>query len=135
MCTNLSLYLCNSFIQQPITGILCKYKCIDIFVVSHFFVKQYHRLINTNTLLKYVHCLWVEHHSHGHVSLQQQHKIWIPSDPSNASQKRSEYQLLLSLYHIIAFIHLICMYCALSDFFITLSKSKTHQLCSQGILE
>ena len=87
MCTNLSLYLCHSFVQQPITGILSKYKCIHIFVVSRFFVKQYHRLINTNTLLKYLHCLQVERHSHGHVSSQQQHKLWIPIKPIKCFMK------------------------------------------------
>ena len=87
MCTNLLLYLFNSFVQQPISGIVSKYKCIHIFVFSHFFLKQYHQLINTNTLLKYVHCLQVEHHGQGHVSSQQQHKIWIPIKPIKSFMK------------------------------------------------
>ena len=73
MCNNISLYLCNSFIQQQ--NILCKYKCIHIFFLSRFFVKPYHQLIKADNLLKYVHCLQVERH--GHVS-SQQHKIVIP---------------------------------------------------------
>ena len=74
MCTNLLLYLFNSFVQQPITGISVQVQVYSHFCFSRFFLKQYHWLINTNTLLKYVHCLQVEHHGHGHVSSQQQHK-------------------------------------------------------------
>ena len=71
------------------------------FFFSLFFLKQYHRLINTKTLLKYVHCLQVEHHSHSHVSSQQQHKIWIPIKPIKSFMKAKSKAKWVRIFVII----------------------------------
>ena len=132
MCTNLLLYLFNSFVQQPITSIVSKYKCIHIFVFSRFFLKQYHRLINTNTLLKYVHCLQVECHGHSHVSSQQQHKIWIPIKPIKSFTKAKQVPIFVIILSYLCF-HSSDMYVCIVLYLIFSSPSQNLKRISYAV--